>query len=73
MACRGICERYRSEKKRYFEGAKRCTCCDVYLFTYDFQCPCCHTLLRLKRKTKKQMHNIRINFEKIQVGVLSLR
>jgi len=31
MTCRGICERYRYDKKRYENGIKRCTSCEVYL------------------------------------------
>lgn len=54
LACRGICERYRTDKKRYDQGIKRCTSCDAYLFTYDLLCPCCHTALRAKRKSKKK-------------------
>lgn len=52
MACRGICERYRSEKSRYAEGAKRCSYCEVYMFCEPIHCPCCGTQLRAKRKTK---------------------
>ena len=52
LACRGICERYRSENKRYGQGVKRCTCCDAYLEYGGIQCPCCRTHLRVKRKSK---------------------
>lgn len=53
MVCRGICERYRSEKNRYQDGAKRCSRCNVYLLCAEIHCPCCGTQLRNKRKTKK--------------------
>ncbi|KAF6244409.1 hypothetical protein C6989_09035 [Nitrosopumilus sp. b2] len=52
MACRGICERYRSESRRYSQGVKRCTNCDAYLEFEGVQCPCCRTHLRAKRKTR---------------------
>ncbi|MHA7646661.1 hypothetical protein [Nitrosopumilus sp. S4] len=52
MTCRGICERYRSENKRYGPGIKRCTSCDAYLEFEGGQCPCCRTQLRVKRKSK---------------------
>ncbi|WP_048114736.1 hypothetical protein [Nitrosopumilus adriaticus] len=52
LACRGICERYRSENKRYGYGVKRCTSCDAYLEYGGIQCPCCRTHLRAKRKSK---------------------
>ncbi len=53
LACRGICERYRSESQRYGQGIQRCTSCETYL-EYDWvQCPCCRTHLRAKRKTKR--------------------
>ena len=55
MGCRGICERYRAERKRYFEGSRRCTCCDVYLFTQENRCPCCNIPLRMKRKAKSKI------------------
>lgn len=55
LACRGICERYRSDKKRYALGIKRCTSCDAYLLLQEFQCPCCGTALRTKRKSKKKI------------------
>ncbi len=52
MTCRGICERFRSDKKRYDDGIKRCTACEVYLNYEGTQCPCCKTILRPKRKAK---------------------
>ena len=52
MACRGICERYRSESQRYNLGIKRCTSCETYLEYDGVQCPCCRTQLRGKRKSK---------------------
>ena len=52
LVCRGICERYRSDKKRYVQGTKRCTSCDVYLLTQSLLCPCCNIALRAKRKSK---------------------
>lgn len=55
LICRGICERYRSDKKRYLLGIKRCTSCDAYLLTQESQCPCCGTALRTKRKSKKRI------------------
>ncbi len=50
MTCRGICERYKSEKKRYQSGTKRCTSCNIYIDYQDRMCPCCGTQLRAKRK-----------------------
>lgn len=52
LACRGICERYRSESQRYGQGIKRCTSCETYLEYDGIQCPCCRTHLRGKRKSK---------------------
>jgi len=49
---REICERYRSDKKRYENGIKRCTACEAYLDYQGTQCPCCNTQLRPKRKAK---------------------
>jgi len=50
MACRGICDRYRSESQRYNQGIKRCTSCETYLEYDGVQCPCCRTKLRGKEK-----------------------
>ncbi|WP_299293633.1 hypothetical protein [Nitrosopumilus sp.] len=52
MTCRGICERYKSEKKRYDPGTKRCTACNIYILYEGIICPCCGTQLRAKRKSK---------------------
>ncbi len=52
MTCRGICERFKSDKKRYENGIKRCSACEVYLNYEGIQCPCCNTVLRPKRKAK---------------------
>jgi len=52
LSCRGICERYRSDKKRYDDGIKRCAACEAYLNYEGTQCPCCGTQLRPKRKAK---------------------
>ena len=60
MTCRGICERYRAEKKRYMDTAKRCTSCNIFLLYTGTQCPCCGTQLRAKRKAKyRNQHLIR--------------
>jgi len=56
MACRGICERYRSESQRYNQGIKRCTSCETFLEYEGIQCPCCRTQLRSKRKSKRSSH-----------------
>ena len=52
MTCRGICDRYRAEKNRYSDGAKRCTSCNAYLLYEGIKCPCCRSHLRSKRKAK---------------------
>ena len=53
LACKGICTRFESHKQRYELGTRRCTICDVYLKTEEKLCPCCNSVLRGKRKTKK--------------------
>ena len=52
MTCRGICERYRSNKRTYSDNAKRCTSCNIYIWYEGTKCPCCNFSLRLKRKAK---------------------
>jgi hypothetical protein len=54
LTCRGICERFRAENKRYGNGIKRCTSCDIFIEYEGTQCPCCRTQLRGKRKSKSK-------------------
>ncbi|HXG74739.1 MAG TPA: hypothetical protein VNK44_07975 [Candidatus Nitrosotenuis sp.] len=71
MACRGICERVRFDKRRYAYGVKRCTYCDVYIQYQDSFCPCCGRKLRSKRKSKYKDHRIQLATHKATVKLIS--
>ena len=47
--CNNVCLKYKV-KRRYFPGVRYCSNCDYFLKTEKKACPCCHTLLRIKRK-----------------------
>lgn len=53
MACRGICEHYRT-KARYEENHKRCRICDVFISWEGARCPCCSFALRTKARSPKK-------------------
>jgi len=53
--CRGVCVEYESHKtekgKKYYEGRKRCSFCELFVKTNEIRCPCCNTVLRTKART----------------------
>ena len=55
--CNGICSIFRSTKvtmaKKYQNGQKRCTLCDVFFKTESNRCPCCNIKLRTKSRNYK--------------------
>lgn len=59
--CHGVCEFYKTRKiptsKKYENGQKRCSLCEVFLATLNLRCPCCNSMLRSKsRKNKKDLY-----------------
>jgi len=64
MACKGICEKYKSTTKkfgsRYQDGTKRCNSCDIYLkWDESSRCPCCGAVLRTKPRDSKNREAFR--------------
>lgn len=53
MACRGICEHYRT-KARYQENHKRCRICDIFISWEGARCPCCSFALRTRARSAKK-------------------
>ena len=57
MTCKGICENYKSTLKyrtrRYSNGEKRCSYCDIFIKTESVKCPCCGYNLRYSPKNPK--------------------
>lgn len=64
-SCTGICERYSPKtshslgQRRYLNGHKRCTICEIWMVWEGFRCPCCKGLLRFKprRREEKEYYN----------------
>jgi hypothetical protein len=44
---------YYSMQGRYEIGQKRCQICEIFINCSGSRCPCCHTSLRTKPRTKK--------------------
>ena len=75
MACKGRCDKYSVSApfgKKYANGFKRCSVCDIYIKWSGKYCPCCNHQLRTTpssaknkreyRKAKKiKIENFRIN------------
>ncbi len=56
MTCKGICPRYKINKKgigsRYSQGQSRCQVCAIYIKFDGLYCPCCGYRLRKKPRNK---------------------
>lgn len=59
--CNGICENLQTHSvttsKKYQNGQKRCTLCDVFLETDSLRCPCCNILLRTRPRKGYSFEN----------------
>lgn len=57
MTCRNICVKYKVKKpyktRRYDQGQKRCSTCDIFLEWKGFRCPCCTNVLRTNARRLK--------------------
>jgi predicted amidophosphoribosyltransferase len=65
IGCKGKCHRY-ATIRRYRDGNKSCSVCDIFIKWAGHFCPCCHRALRQKgkysgkkivRERKEQMEN----------------
>ena len=59
-SCKGICLEFEPTRipnaRKYQEGLKRCSWCDIWFKTEEIRCPCCRMILRVKARgsrTKK--------------------
>ena len=54
--CKNKCHNYTSQygnKKKYSDGYKKYTVCEISVKTEQIQCFCCHAMLRSHSKKKK--------------------
>ena len=55
--CQDKCWAYKAKfvkgARRYFEGQKNCTVCEIFIRWDGLWCPCCGKKLRLKPKNPK--------------------
>ena len=68
MACKGTCYRIKVSAgfgKKYTNGLKRCTECEIFTMWEGKFCPCCHQQLRVhplksaeKRRNRKILKEI---------------
>lgn len=58
--CNGIHDRYLAPvNERKYEFSKRCTICEVFIKKQEgILCPCCHTKMRSKIRSKKPSQKI---------------
>ncbi|TBR22896.1 MAG: hypothetical protein EPO63_06590 [Candidatus Nitrosotenuis sp.] len=66
ITCKGFCSNIKEklESKTYDGGAKRCTCCGIFLFSQKSRCPCCNNRLRTKpRGGKKSLNASQLNLK----------
>jgi len=57
-SCKGICLHMKHKSipnsKKYQFGLKRCSWCEVFMFTEEIRCPCCKMILRTKSRNKRK-------------------
>ena len=61
-SCKGICLQLKHKSipnsKKYQFGLKRCSWCEVFMFTEEIRCPCCKMILRTKSRNKKKYTDV---------------
>jgi len=65
MPCKGICHRYKADKKfgvngRYEHGQKRCSTCDIFMNWNGNHCPCCGYMLRIRPRVSKNREKLMV-------------
>ena len=61
-SCRGLCCRFEAKSfgnaKKYSDGYKRCSYCDVFMKIVSLRCPCCALKLRTKSRVNPKRRGI---------------
>mgnify|MGYP003646706072 CR=1 FL=1 len=60
MNCKGRCTHLVVNGKKYVNGYKFCSVCQVWILTTDNRCSCCSMILRTRPRTRKAKKNIAV-------------